>query len=136
MRSKEIENILKTIDIFVEGIRVMNYEMICEAFFEHGISCGSVKGKVNYVKRDHWKETREDMIAKGKELVSERANYSIRSINIVGNAASVIMDLTFGTKEKVTERYVEFFHMLKIKDKWLIVNKIFPTNPEFRKVEA
>ncbi|NHJ33662.1 MAG: nuclear transport factor 2 family protein [Asgard group archaeon] len=135
LRNPEYENILKTIDTFVEGIRVMDYDLISEAFFEHGLSCGSIKGKLNYVYRDHWKEMREEMIAKGEELVSEKANYSIRSMNIVGNAASVIMDLTFGTKDKIQERYVEFFHLLKIDDKWLIVNKIFPTNPEFRFIE-
>jgi len=82
-----------------------------------------------------WKEMRKEMLTKGEELVSERANYSIRTINIVGNAASVIMDLTLGTKDKIQERYVEFYHLLKTKDKWLIVNKVFPTNPEFRSID-
>ena len=135
MKDIEIENILKTIDTFVEGLRVMDYEMISEVFFEHAISCGTAKGEVKYVYRNHWKEMREKMIELGKELISEKADYSIRSVNIVGNAASVIMDLTFGTKEKITEKYVEFYHLLKVKNKWLIVNKIFPTNPEFRKIE-
>lgn len=78
---------------------------------------------------------REQRLERREEIISEKTNYSIRSINIVGNAASVIMDLTFGTKEKITERYVEFYHLIKVKEKWIIISKIFPTNPEYPMIE-
>ncbi|MFX0142341.1 MAG: nuclear transport factor 2 family protein, partial [Candidatus Hodarchaeota archaeon] len=70
----------------------------------------------------------EQSRAKGEDLESSTANYNIKSLNIIGNAASVIIDLTFGTGEKITERYIDFYHMLKVENKWFIVNKIFPTN--------
>ena len=68
------------------------------------------------------------MLLMGEDIVSEVMNYKVKSIEIVGNAASVIIDLEFGTKEKITERYIDFYHMLKVKDKWMITSKIFPTN--------
>jgi hypothetical protein len=128
LTESEVKNIQKSLDIFLEGLRILDYEKISEIFYEKGISCGVAKEGVNHVYRDHWKEMREQLLAQGKEVESERMNYQIRSVNIVGNAASVIIDLTFGTKDEITERYVDFYHMLKVKEKWLIVNKIFPTN--------
>ena len=135
MRNSEVEKIIKTVEIFVEGLRVLDYDLISESFFKDGISCGSFKGKIHHVRREHWKEMREQRLERGEEIISEKASYSIRSINIVGNAASVIMDLTFGTKEKITERYVEFYHLVKVEKKWIIVSKVFPTNPELRLIE-
>ena len=91
------------------------------------MSCSAGKDEIMYVYRDHWKEMREQAEAAGKDYISATANYTIRSLTIVGNAASVIIDLTFGTGDEITERYIDFYHMLKVKDRWFIVNKIFPT---------
>ena len=128
MKTSEVENIQKSLDIFIDGLRLLDYNKISEIFFEKALSCGSVKGNVQYVYRDHWKEMAEEAKAKGEDLESSTANYTIKALNIVGNAASVIIDLTFGTEDKITERYIDFYHMLMVKDRWYIVNKIFPTN--------
>lgn len=130
MRDSEVENIQKSLDIFVEGLRILDYDKISAVFFEKGISCGAGKEEIMHVYRDHWKEMREQAEAAGKEYISATGNYTIRSLTIVGNAASVVIDLTFGTEDEITERYVDFYHMLKVKDRWVIVNKIFPTNIE------
>ena len=130
MRDSEVENIQKSLDIFVEGLRILDYDKISAVFFEKGISCGAGKEEIMHVYRDHWKEMREQAEAAGKEYISATANYTIRSLTVVGNAASVVIDLTFGTEDEITERYVDFYHMLKVKDRWVIVNKIFPTNIE------
>lgn len=127
-RNPEIENIQKSLDIFIEGLRTLDYEKISDVFFEEAISCGVKNEKINFVYRDHWKEMADQLLAKGEKLESERADYSIRSVNIINNAASVIIDLTFGSKDKIEERYIDFYHMLKVDGKWRIVNKIFPTD--------
>lgn len=128
MKMDEVENIQKSLDIFVDGLRSLDYDKISEIFFEKALSCGSVKGDIHHVYRDHWKEMAEQARAQGEDLESSTANYNIKSLNIIGNAASVIIDLTFGTGEKITERYIDFYHMLKVENKWCIVNKIYPTN--------
>lgn len=135
MIASEVENIQKSLDKFVEGLRLLDYGMISEIFFDKGLSCCSLKGEVSYVVRDHWKEMAEQAIARGEETESEIGGYAIKSLNIIGNAASVIIDLYFGTKDKITERYIDFYHMLKADDTWYIVNKIFPTDIKRGQVE-
>ena len=135
LRISEVEAIQQALATFVEGLRVLDYTRISSVFFAKGLSCGVGKEGIVHVYRDHWQEMREKAEAAGEEYVSATASYAIRSLAIVGNAASVVIDLTFGTEEKITERYVDFYHMLKVKDKWLIVNKIFPTNIARGKVE-
>ncbi|MFX1284203.1 MAG: nuclear transport factor 2 family protein [Promethearchaeota archaeon] len=136
MKISEVENIQKSLNKFVEGLRLLDYDKISEIFFEKGLSCGSVKGEVQYVYRDHWKEMAEKAQAEGEDFESSTANYTIKALNILGNAASVIIDFEFRIDNKITERYIDFFHMLKIRDKWLIINKIFPTDIERGRIEG
>ena len=135
MRDSEVEKIQKSLDTFVEGLRILDYDKISAVFFEKGMSCGAGKEEIMHVYRDHWKEMREQAEAAGKDYISATATYTIRSLTIVGNAASVIIDLTFGTEDEITEQYIDFYHMVKVKDRWFIVNKIFPTNIERENVE-
>jgi hypothetical protein len=123
----EIKKIQKSLDTFVEGLRVLDYEKISEIFYEKGISSGVMNDKIGHVYRDHWREMKEQKTAKGEEYIDKTATYKIRSINIIRNAASVIIDIIFTTKDDKITKYVDFYHMLKEKDKWIIVNKIFPS---------
>ncbi|NHJ48433.1 MAG: nuclear transport factor 2 family protein [Asgard group archaeon] len=124
--SSEIKNIQKSLDTFVEGLRILDYEKISEVFYEKGMSSGVMDEKISHVYRDHWREMKEQKIAKGENYIDESATYKIKSINIIDNAASVIIDLIFTEKDGTTTSYVDFYHMLKEKDKWIIMNKIFP----------
>ncbi len=135
MKTSEVENIQKSLDTFVDGLRLIDYNKISKIFFEKALSCSSVKGKVQYVYRNHWEEMAGQAKGKEEDFESSTAKYTIKSLNIVGNAASVIIDLTFGIGDKITERYVDFYHMLKVEDGWCIVNKIFPTNIQRRGME-
>lgn len=128
MKTTEVENIQKSLDIFVNGLRLLDYDKISEIFFEKALSCSSVKGRIQHVYRDHWKVMAEEAKAKGDKLESSTASYKIKSLDIIGNAASIIIDLTFGIGEEITERYIDFYHMLKVENKWITVNKIFPTD--------
>ncbi|MHA1356386.1 MAG: nuclear transport factor 2 family protein [Candidatus Heimdallarchaeota archaeon] len=128
MSDGERGNIIQSLEIFLEGLRVLDFEKISEIFYDRGISCGVAKYEIKHTYLNHWRDMRERMLLMGEDIVSEVMNYSIRSIDVIGNAASVIIDLEFGTKEKITERYIDFYHMLKVKDKWIITSKIFPTN--------
>ncbi|NHJ33454.1 MAG: nuclear transport factor 2 family protein [Asgard group archaeon] len=128
MKESEITGIMKSLDVFVEGLRLLNYEMISEIFYEKAISSGVMNGKIKHVYREHWREMAEQYIAEGKPLENAQAHYVIKSISIVGNAASVIVELAFGDEKEITDRYIDFYHMLKADGKWVIMNKIFPTN--------
>ncbi|MHA1125422.1 MAG: nuclear transport factor 2 family protein [Candidatus Heimdallarchaeota archaeon] len=128
MSDPEKKNIQDSLEIFLEELRILDFKKISEIFYDRGISCGVVKDEIKHTYLNHWKDLRERMLIMGEDIVSEVMNYQIRTIDIVGNAASVIIDLEFGTKDKITEKYVDFYHMLKVKDKWIITSKIFPTN--------
>jgi hypothetical protein len=119
MSDSEINSINKSLDIFVEGLQLLDYKKISEVFHEKAISPGVSKDEIKSVYRDHWKELAEQLKAEGKPLESAQGYYKIRSLNIVRNAASVIIDLAFGDENKITERYIDFYHMLKVDEKWV-----------------
>ena len=134
MARSEEEEIRKTLATFFDGLRTLDYDKISETFYGEGLSIGVSRdqGQISHVLRDHWKAMGERERAKGDDFSNATAHWKIRSLNIIGNAASVIIDLAFGIKsedgERITERYIDFYHMLKTRDKWVIVNKIYPTN--------
>jgi hypothetical protein len=125
MSSAELE-IKQALEIFIDGIRTLDYEKISQIFYKDGLSIDVRDSQITWVARDHWRAMREQMINAGKNPGDEWARFEIRSIEIIGNAASVIVDMSFGDGEVTKEKYVEFFHLLKCGDKWKIVNKIYP----------
>ena len=139
MGKSEEEEIRKTLEMFFDGLRTLDYDKISETFYGEGLSIGVSRGQgqISHVLRDHWKEMGERERAKGRDFSKPTVHWKIRSLNIIGNAASVIIDLAFGTRseagEKITERYIDLYHMLKTRDKWVIVNKIYPTNIDVKR---
>ncbi|UCE11687.1 MAG: nuclear transport factor 2 family protein [Candidatus Thorarchaeota archaeon] len=125
--TRDEENIERVLRIFVDGLRTLDYDKISEVFYEDGMSIGVGTGGLSWVARDHWKEMREEMIKAGKNPVDEWGRFEIRSIKIIGNAASVIVDLWFGDGGVTKEKYVDFYHMLKVDEQWRIVSKIYPS---------
>ncbi|MGD8545259.1 MAG: nuclear transport factor 2 family protein, partial [Candidatus Bathyarchaeota archaeon] len=128
------EEIRKTLETFFDGLRTLDYDKISETFYGEGLSIGVSRdqGQISHVLREHWKEMGERERAKGEDFSHTTVHWKIKSLNIIGNAASAIVDLAFGTiskaGEKIIERYIDFYHLLKTSDKWIIVNKIYPTN--------
>jgi len=135
----EEEEIRKTLETFLDGLRTLDYDKISETFYREGLSVGVSRdqSQISHVLRHHWKEMGERERAKGEDFSNATVHWKIRSLNIIGNSASVIIDLAFGTRleagEKITERYIDFYHMLKTHDKWVIVNKIYPTNIDVKR---
>ena len=126
MDSAELE-IRQALEIFIDGIRTLDYEKISQVFYKDGLSIGVRGDQITWVARDHWREMREQMIKEGKNPVDEWARFEIQSIEVIGNAASVIVDMSFGDGNLTKEKYVDFFHMLKCGNEWKIVNKIYPS---------
>jgi hypothetical protein len=139
MGKLEEEEIRKTLKMFVDGLRTLDYGKISEIFYGDGLSIGVSRdqGQICHVLRDHWKDMSEREGAKGEDFSDATAHWKINSLNIIGNAASVIIDLAFGTRskagEKITERYIDFYHLFKTRDRWVIVNKIYPTNIDVKR---
>ncbi|MGY5854943.1 MAG: nuclear transport factor 2 family protein [Candidatus Thorarchaeota archaeon] len=124
----EEDEIKHALEVFIEGLRTLDYDKISEIFYEDGMSIGLRNGEITWVARNHWREMREQIIKAGQNPVDEWARFEIRSLEIIHNAASVIVDMWFGDGDTTKERYVDFFHMLKVGEKWRIVNKIYPSH--------
>jgi hypothetical protein len=139
MGRSEEEEIRKTLETFLDGLRSLDYDKISETFYGEGLSIGVSRdqGQISHVLRDHWRKMGERERAKGEDFSQATVHWKIRSLSIIGNAASVIIDLAFGTRsaagEKITERYIDFYHLLKTNEKWIIVNKIYPTNIDVKR---
>ncbi|MFW9985867.1 MAG: nuclear transport factor 2 family protein [Candidatus Odinarchaeota archaeon] len=122
MSDPEYENIHKSIATFVEGLRTLDYATISQIFFEDGLSLGVRNGQISYVRRDHWKEMRDQEVAAGIDNTDNVAWFEIKSFERFGNAASVVIELSF-TSDPFD--YIDLYHMLKTDDGWKIVNKIY-----------
>ena len=127
MNELEEKNIRMALDQFIEGLRTLDYVKISNRFYEHGLSIGVSNDEISYVLRDHWKEMKDQKEAVGEKYIDDEAQYKIEFLKILGNAATVIVELSFINNNKITEKYTDFFHMLKVQEKWIIVNKIYPT---------
>ena len=102
MARSEEEEIRKTLATFFDGLRTLDYDKISETFYGEGLSIGVSRdqGQISHVLRDHWKAMGERERAKGDDFSNATAHWKIRSLNIIGNAASVIIDLAFGIKSE------------------------------------
>ncbi|MFX1540734.1 MAG: nuclear transport factor 2 family protein [Promethearchaeota archaeon] len=122
MSDPEYENIHNSIATFVEGLRTLDYATISQIFYEDGLSLGVRNGQISYVRRDHWKEMRDRELAEGIDNTDNVAWFEIKSFERFGNAASVVIELSF-TSDPFD--YIDLYHMLKTDDGWKIVNKIY-----------
>ena len=127
MNEFEEKNIRMALDQFIEGLRTLDYTKISNRFYEHGLSIGVSNDEISHVLRDHWKEMKNQKEGTGENYIDDEAQDKIEFLKIIGNAATVIVELAFINNNKTTEKYTDFFHMLKVQEKWIIVNKIYPT---------
>ncbi len=122
MSDPEYKNIHKSIATFVEGLRTLDYSKISKIFYQDGLSIGVRNGQISYVRREHWREMRDRELAEGIDNTDNVAWFEIKSLERFGNAASVVIELSF-TSDLVD--YIDLYHMLKTDDGWKIVNKIY-----------
>jgi hypothetical protein len=124
----EKENIQKTLDIFIEGIRKIDYEIINEIFYENGLNFFvNNEDKICYDSRDYWKEVAEYYDSEGLEKESTSAKYTVRSLTVIENTASVIIDFELVDSKNEKQEYTNLLHMVKANGKWFIVSRLFPT---------
>ena len=100
MGRSEEEEIRKTLETFLDGLRSLDYDKISETFYVEGLSIGVSmdQGQISHVSRDHWREMSEKERARGEDFSHTTVHWKIRSLSIIGNTASVIIDLAFGTR--------------------------------------
>lgn len=118
-RNAELQLIKDTVNLYVEGFRTGNIEMMKKAFHPRAMMYGTSAKSVTVVEI-------EGLYAfaaanKPPSETGEPQQCFITSVRYAGHAASVEMieESSYGSD------YTNYFQLLKIEGKWLIVSKTF-----------
>lgn len=119
MEKKEIES---TITEFSNGISKLDAKLISEVFHPRSSSFSLTPRGVCIEPFEAW----PDIIKQAKDdrthLFHEKFSHQTLRIDISGNAASAKVEWIFESA-----RIVDYYNMLKIEGRWLIVNQVYHT---------
>jgi hypothetical protein len=123
-KNAELQAITDTISLYVDGLHTGNTETLKKAFHPKAMMYGISPKAVTIVEIDglYGFVTANDPPSK----TGEPHQCFITSIQHAGNAAAVEMveESAFGSD------YTNYFQLLKIDGKWLIVSKAYNTSPK------
>ena len=119
---KELNNIEQTVQKYVDAVIEFNFELAEDSWHPDGV-------KIFYDEEDESLnlltilQTRPDSKPKGK--ISQSAE--IKEINRVGKAATVLLQWLM---ERDNSKFIftDFISLLKIKEQWKIVAKVYDVN--------
>jgi len=110
------------VEQFSEGIRSLDAEMISAIFHPHSSSFSVTPRGICIEPAEAWPRIIEQAKADSTHLFRERFSVRILGADIVGTVATAKVEWTFESA-----RIVDFYNMLKIEGKWLIVNQVYRT---------
>jgi Putative lumazine-binding len=111
--SDEFAAITKTLNYYIEGGTNRDSATFAKAFFPNG--------QMMFVRNDSVQIiSLKDFVAGTKPGEKLKRNCRITNIQIFGNAATARLELIYET-----HTFVDFMNLLKTKEGWKIVNKIF-----------
>ena len=115
----------KTIQMFFDGFDDMNAELINEAFYNGKIEMFTIResGKLNKTPVSNFPKWFEQLKSQPDNIINkEKSKKNIIYIDITGYAANAKVEYIFSTY-----KWTEYYNLLKIEDRWYIMNKIFNT---------
>jgi len=110
----DLEQIHETINFYAEGGTKGEPETVAKAFHPSAYMKFIKDGELVDVPIQKYFS---DFIKNG---VAQERIVTINSIDITGNASSVKLTIDYSTHQ-----FIDYFNMLKIDNRWLIVSKIF-----------
>ena len=117
----ELQSIKATVDLYIDGLQTGNVEMLRTAFHPKAMMYGANAKAITVVEI----ESLYGFVASNDppSKTGEPRQCFITAINYAGNAASVEMveESAYGND------YTNYFHLLKIDGRWLIVSKTYNT---------
>ena len=117
----ELQSIKATVDLYIEGLHTGNIEMLKTAFHPKAMMYGANAKAITVVEIAGLYE----FVASNEppSRTGEPHQCFITPINYAGNAASVEMveESAYGND------YTNYFQLLKVDGKWLIVSKTYNT---------
>ena len=121
----ELNKVKKTINTFFEGLDQLNHERIYEVFHPNAKSYNLSKDGRLYVKNaKRWKNYCINIKKSLKDPNNRKVSGSIEKIDLVKNIAMVkaLLRIEFPTG---AIDFIDFFQLMKIKDKWMIVSNAY-----------
>jgi hypothetical protein len=122
-RNTELQLIKDTIMLYVDGVYKADVEMLKKAFHHKAMMYGANDNNITVVEI----QGLYDFVSANTALsqTGEPRQCFITSVRHAGNAASVEMveESAYGNN------YTNYFHLLKIDGKWLIVSKTYNSTP-------
>lgn len=122
-RNAELASIRDTINLYISGLQTGNIDILRKAFHPKAMMYGAspnaltiieIEGLFGFVAANYPPPKSEDP-----------HQCYITSIQFAGNAASVEM----AEESAYGNDYTNYFHLLKIEGKWLIVSKTYNSDP-------
>ena len=122
-RNTELKSIKDTINLYITGLQTGNIEILREAFHPKAMMYGSSTKAVTIVEIEGLYQFVAANFPPPK--AEDPHQCFIASIQYAGNAASVEMieESAYGND------YTNYFHLLKIEEKWVIVSKTYNSDP-------
>ena len=122
-RNTELQSIKATIELYIEGLRTGNIELLKKAFHPKAMMYGASSKAVTIVEI----EGLYGFISSNEppSKTGEPHQCFISSVNVAGLAASVevVEESAYGND------YTNYFSLLKIDGTWVIVSKTYNCNP-------
>ena len=119
----ELQSIKDTINLYIQGLQTGNIDTLRKAFHAKAMMYGTSNNNITVVEIDGLYQ----FVSANFPPPSSDDPYQcfITNISYSGNAASVEMveESAYGSD------YTDYFHLLKIEGKWLILSKTYNARP-------
>jgi hypothetical protein len=112
-----------TIHDFVRGIRDLDAGIIGRVFHPHANSFSLTPRGVCIEPADRWPEIIRQAKADEGHLFQEKFSAEILAVDVDSTAACAKVEWTFSSA-----RIVDFYNLLKVDGRWLIVNQVYCTH--------
>lgn len=121
----DIQGIRQTVQLYFDGMHNSDVDKLKKAFYPSAALSGYFGGNLVHIPLEKWLE----MVSATPSPAKKGEEYDMRliSLDLTENVAMVkVKDLYRGL------RFTDYLSLLKIEDKWLIVNKIFYHEPKMK----
>ena len=119
----EEKGVREAVNYYVEGMRTGNVETLKAGFHEQAILCGYLGDELITAPIEglyEWVASNPAPAATGDVFAC-----SVLAVEVTGRAAAATVRET-----SHDEDVIDYFHLLKIQDRWWIVSKLWDTEPK------
>ena len=117
-KNTDLDKITQTVQYYFDGLYHSDTEILKKAFDPDAFLHGYFEGRLVHVPFNAWLKQVKDRPAPSKN--GETYDMKIVSVDITDNIAQVkVFDLYLG------KSFTDYLSLIKVNDKWLIMNKIF-----------